>query len=78
MTPIPPLEQQCWRRNEFNQKRVMKDLNYIEINKDLNDQLMKLSKEQYDDIDWLIKVDSAFLSKHNLMDYSILLVIEEI
>ena len=55
----------------------MKDLNYLEINRDLSGQLMKLSKQQFDELDWILKADSKFLSDHNLMDYSLLLVIEE-
>lgn len=78
LTCIPPDEQRFWRKNDFNQKRVMKDLNYLEINRDLSGQLMKLSKEQFDELDWLFKVDSQFLRDHNLMDYSVLLVIEEV
>ena len=39
---------------------------------------MKLDKKQYKNLDWLIKKDSQFLHKHNLMDYSMLLVIESV
>ena len=45
---------------------------------DFSGQLMKLSKHQFEDLEWLIKEDSLFLAEHNLMDYSILLVIEEV
>lgn len=38
---------------------------------------MKLSKQQFEDIEIILKADSIFLAKHNLMDYSLLLVIEE-
>ena len=58
MTGIPQEEQKFWKKNEFNQKRVMKDLNFMEINRDLSGQLMKLSKQQYEELDWLFKVDS--------------------
>ena len=55
----------------------MKDNNFKEIAKDLaftlveidNNQIMKLSK--------IIEEDAEFLREHNLMDYSLLLVIEE-
>jgi len=43
MTSFPQDEQKFWNANHFDQKRVMKDLNYIEINKDVNNQLMKLN-----------------------------------
>ena len=35
-----------------------------------------MSKEDQTKLDWLLKVDSIFLRNHNLMDYSLLLVIE--
>ena len=43
MTSLPQDEQKFWFANHFNQKRVMKDLNYMEINQDVNNQLMKLT-----------------------------------
>ena len=55
---------------------MLKDLNYCEINKDIN--LMHLSLDQYDSLDKVLELDSIFLSKHNLMDYSLLLIIEQI
>ena len=39
---------------------------------------MMLDKEQVKDIEDRIKQDAAFLAKHNLMDYSVLLAIEEV
>lgn len=39
---------------------------------------MKLDKKQYESLTWLTKADSEFLRKHNLMDYSMLLVIESV
>lgn len=56
----------------------MKDINYLEINKEFEGQLMKLDKKQYRLLNWLIKMDSDFLRNHNLMDYSMLLVIESV
>jgi hypothetical protein len=38
-----------WREC-LNYKSVMKDLNYLEINRDLNGTLMNISKEQFDEI----------------------------
>lgn len=38
-------EQKFWL-DELNQKKVMKDLNYIEINKDFDNQLMQLTQKQ--------------------------------
>ena len=48
----------------------------MEINKDFDQQFMMLNKEQYESLDWLIKLDSGFLKNHKLMDYSLLLVVE--
>ena len=55
---------------------MLKDLNFIEINRDLGQSLVNLTIQQIDDLNACIKEDCAFLSKHNLMDYSLLLVIE--
>lgn len=33
---LPPDEQKFWRKNDFNTKKVLKDLNYVEINRDLS------------------------------------------
>lgn len=68
-------EYKFWYQN-FNQQKVMKDLNYIEINKDFDNQIMQLSQDQQDLLQSIIKKDSEFLKNHNLMDYSLLLVIE--
>jgi hypothetical protein len=70
-------EAKFWMK-ELNHNRVLKDLNYIEINNDLNSNLMNLSKQMYDQLEWLVRMDSLFLKNAQLMDYSLLLVIETI
>lgn len=77
-TFFPQDEQKFWRANHFNQNKIMKDLNYMEINRDMNNQLLKLDNKQFEILNWLIRKDSEFLRDHNLMDYSLFLVIEEI
>lgn len=68
-------EERFWLK-QLNQKRCLKDLNYVEINRDFDQRFMTLNKEQYDSLEWLIKLDSIFLKNHKLMDYSLLLVVE--
>lgn len=37
-----------------------------------------MNQDQYNDLKTFIEVDTKFLSRHRLMDYSLLLVIEEV
>lgn len=53
-------------------------MNFVEINKDLNHSLISLSSQQLQKIRSMISSDSKFLEKHGLMDYSLLLVIEQL
>lgn len=61
-----------------NQKKVMKDLNLLDINKDMDEKLIRLLPHDKQQLDHMIKRDSEFLMRHGLMDYSLLLVIEKI
>ena len=54
----------------------MKDINYQEINRDFDNQLMSLNKDQVSEIDQILEIDSMFLREHSLMDYSFLLAIQ--
>lgn len=54
----------------------MKDINFKEINNDIK--LLKLTETQCQTINLQIKNDCGFLTKHNLMDYSVLLVVEQV
>jgi len=51
---------QFWLR-ELNQKKVMKDLNYVEINRDCGYSLMELTSEQNAILNKIINNDSLFL-----------------
>lgn len=73
--PIPKSEHKFWRTT-FDQSRVMKDLNYEEINYDLDHAFIRLSEEQYEATNFICAMDSAFLEEHGLMDYSLLLIVE--
>ena len=54
----------------------MKDINYLEINKEFDGQLMRLNTEQHHLLKGTIEKDALFLKNHSLMDYSLLLAIE--
>jgi hypothetical protein len=53
-------------------------MNYIQIKKDLNNQLVNFSDKQISDYNKVIEKDSKFLLSRGLMDYSLLFVIEHI
>ena len=61
--------------NQLNHKAVMRDLNFIEINKDLKS-IINLKQTDIIQLNKIIHKDSLFLEQHNLMDYSLLLAIE--
>ena len=50
--------------SHLDHKKVLKDKNYMEINSDLNHSLMKLSESQFDQLKWLVELDSVFLKNH--------------
>ena len=56
----------------------MKDLNFLEIDKDCGFSLMELTSNQNKLLKKIIINDSMFLESLGLMDYSLLLVIEEV
>jgi hypothetical protein len=58
-----------------NAKTVLKDVNFLELNK--KDRLVKISFLQYYELQKVIKSDSEFLLSQGIMDYSMLLVVEE-
>ena len=60
---------------KLNHKAVLRDLNFMEINKDVKD-FIDISDFEKTILNKIIREDSIFLEKHNLMDYSLLLAIE--
>ena len=56
-------DEKFWLK-DLNCKKVLKDLNYLEINQDLNSSLMNIRGQQYDQLEWLLKLDSIFLKNH--------------
>ena len=57
--------------------QVLKDINFAEMQTDLKRPLFKCLSFERDAILDIIEADSVFLMKHNIMDYSLLLVLEE-
>ena len=57
-------------------KKCMVDNNLIEISRDFNHTLLNFPQEKIDLYSKMIEDDSNFLREHNLIDYSLLLVIE--
>ena len=37
-------DQKFWKKGVYNYKRVLKDMNYLEINKDMNNQMRALQE----------------------------------
>ena len=62
----------------LSHNKVLKDLNYLEINQALNQSVLSLDREQKDALEDLIRRDSMFLREQSLLDYSLLLVIEKV
>ena len=66
----------------MHHKLVLKDLNFIEINKDLKTngkpELTHFSSDNCSSIYNVLKKDSQFFASHGLMDYSLLLTVEQV
>lgn len=57
----------------------MKDLNFLELNDShWENKLVRVDKAKKDKLFKTLKRDSEFLAKHNIMDYSLLLVGEKL
>ena len=61
----------------FTHKKVLKDLNFTAIQKELNYPLLVLDHLASHRIEHTLKEDTDFLRQLNLMDYSLLLTIEQ-
>ena len=55
----------------------LKDINFLEIQNDLKTHLFKGTASTKEKIMKILMLDSLFLQSHNIMDYSMLLVIED-
>lgn len=55
---------------------MLKDTNFKEIQNDLSYSLVELNSYDLKSVNYILEQDSKFLASHNLMDYSLLLVVE--
>lgn len=61
-------------------KNVLKDHNFIEVNQTLGEiykRIFHVNKADQEQLKQILKADSQFLCRHNLMDYSLYLVVEK-
>ena len=65
-----------WQRNIHGHKKIMKDKNFIQIDNDYLGTLLNFDENQKIKLRQIIIDDSNFLKMHNLIDYSLMLVIE--
>lgn len=65
-----------WQKDQLGHPSVMKDNNYLQIDHDYNYNLIDMEEEQKIVYKKMLTQDSMFLRIHNLIDYSLLLVVE--
>lgn len=70
------LPAQRFSRSNFNQKLVLKDINFLKINRAMDFSLIRLSQKDQAHLQNIIEKDSQFLLSRGLMDYSLLVAIE--
>ena len=70
------VEHEFWK-DSLHQKKGMKDMNLVEM---LNNNFLPidLKRREYSRLKSIIFEDSLFLRKHNIMDYSMLMIIENL
>ena len=62
--------------SDLNCSKVLKDMNFKIISDQIGSRLFNLDASKSQEVLSILKADSEFLARHNLMDYSLLLVIE--
>ena len=75
LTILSGSDYKFWKKS-LSCKRVLKDMNFLEISSEKYEPLVKFDKKQKDHLEELIQLDSQFLRDQKIMDYSLLLVIE--
>lgn len=75
---FPRNESLWWQKKQWGNKKVMKDNNFLQIDHDFQHSLITMEEEIKNKYKKMIAADSMFLRVHNLIDYSLLLVIETI
>ena len=61
----------------MNCDKVLKDINFMEIQADLKRMLVECTQEKKLEILDILRKDSKFLREHSIMDFSLLLAIED-
>ena len=74
---LPDEEKSFWKQS-LNQRRVMKDLNLLEIEQSFDSQLLQVDSSSAHQISFQLEKDVEFLSEFKIMDYSLLLVVESL
>ncbi len=59
-------------------KLILKDVNFLEIQKEKGKKLVRIDDFVNKNLLEIIKIDSEFLKDHNILDYSLLLTIENL
>ena len=70
------LAAQRFSRKNFNQKSVLKDMNFTKINQAMDYRLIQLNASDHAHLKDIIDKDTKFLLRKGLMDYSLLVGIE--
>jgi hypothetical protein len=65
------------RRDQIKKGKILKCLNFVDINSSKK-KVVRLDIDQIDEIYDLIEADTQFLRRMRIMDYSLLLVVEQV
>lgn len=74
---LPQGEMTIWK-SSFNQKKVLKDLNFLEIENSLDQEFILLERHDAQHLAYMVENDARFLARFNIMDYSLLLGVEQL
>jgi len=71
------LKEHFWlQQDQLNCEKILKDLNFMEIREAIGSYLLHLEHSDQEKLNRMVEADSKFLRSHNLMDYSLLFVVE--
>ena len=71
-------EEKALANMSFNQKKVMKDLNFLEIDKSYDFNFFRLDKQVAGLVADQLEKDASFLSRFKIMDYSLMITVENL
>lgn len=66
----------CYQRGKDYAQKVLKDMNFCELNDDSKRQVVRIPSKNAKHLRHILKEDSKFLMSQGIMDYSLLLVTE--